>query len=108
MVRAENQALVADLKAVPRAERHRLKEINTEEAYADWRLRLAAEPLFAARDRYEAACAAGWQDIPDDWAAEISEESEEFARTKTELEEAEAVWTTACLDWYELFLSLER
>jgi ATP-binding cassette subfamily F protein 3 len=105
MVRAENQALVADLKAVPRAERHRLKEINTEEAYADWRLRLAAEPLFAARDRYEAACA-GWQDIPDAWVAEFSAEDEEFAQTREKLEQAEAAWTQACLDWYELFLSL--
>jgi ATP-binding cassette subfamily F protein 3 len=85
MIRAENQALIADLKAVPKAERHRLKEIGTEEAYVDWKLRLAAEPLFAARDRYEQAYEA--------W----------------EFEQAEALekeWTKACLDWYDLFLSL--
>lgn len=52
MVLAENQALVADLKAVPKAERHRLREINTEEAYVDWRLRLAAEPVEAAKQQY--------------------------------------------------------
>lgn len=52
MVLAENQALVADLKAVPKAERHRLREINTEEAYVDWQLRLAAEPVEAAKQQY--------------------------------------------------------
>jgi hypothetical protein len=34
-------------------------------------------------------------------------EDEEFVRTKAELEQAEDAWTTACLDWYDLFLSLE-
>jgi ATP-binding cassette subfamily F protein 3 len=85
MIQAENQALIADLKAVPKAERHRLKEIGTEEAYVDWKLRLAAEPLFAARDRYEQAYEA--------W---------EFERA----EALEKEWTKACLDWYDLFLSL--
>lgn len=33
MIRAEEQALIADFKAVPKAERHRLREISTEEAY---------------------------------------------------------------------------
>ncbi len=49
LMEAENQALVAGLRAVPKPERHRLREINTEEAYIDWRLRLAAEPIEKAR-----------------------------------------------------------
>jgi ATP-binding cassette subfamily F protein 3 len=53
LMQAENQAMIADLKAVPKAERHRLREINTEEAYLDWKLRLAAEPMEAARERVE-------------------------------------------------------
>jgi ATP-binding cassette subfamily F protein 3 len=87
LVQAENQALVADLKAVPKAERHRLREISTEDAYADWKLRRAAAPVTAARDRcgllYD-----GWQ----------------FA----ELEKAEEEWTAECLKWYDLFLELGR
>ena len=52
LMEAENQALVAGLRAVPKPERHRLKEINTEEAYIDWRLRLAAEPEEAQEKRW--------------------------------------------------------
>jgi ATP-binding cassette subfamily F protein 3 len=88
LVQAENQALVADLKAVPKAERHRLKEISTEDAYADWKLRLAAEPLETARERCEQAT---------------------FSDAGTaELEQAEADWTDVCLNWYDLFLSLGK
>jgi ATP-binding cassette subfamily F protein 3 len=88
LVQAENQALVADLKAVPKAERHRLKEISTEDAYEDWKLRLAAEPLETARERCE-------QVIFSDAGPE-------------EMEQAEADWTDACLNWYDLFLSLGK
>ncbi len=44
-IKAEEQALIEGLKAVPRAERHRLREIPEEEAYEQWRLRLAAEAI---------------------------------------------------------------
>ena len=44
-IKAEEQALIEGLKAVPRAERHRLREIPEEEAYDQWRLRLAAEAI---------------------------------------------------------------
>ena len=35
-IKAEEQALIEGLKAVPRAERHRLREIPEEEAYDQW------------------------------------------------------------------------
>lgn len=53
-VKAEDQALIAGLRAVPRAERHRLRELSTEEAYLDWRLRLVMEKLEPAKERYAA------------------------------------------------------
>ena len=53
-IKAEEQALIEGLKAVPRAERHRLQEIPEEEAYEQWRLRLAAEAIENAAERAEA------------------------------------------------------
>ena len=44
-VKAEDAALLAGMRAVPKAERHRLKEFSVEEAYADWKLRLVQEKL---------------------------------------------------------------
>lgn len=85
LMEAENQALVAGLRAVPKPERHRLKEINTEEAYIDWRLRLAAEPVEAAREELDRQLLI--------WDEE-------------KLEEAVDNWTYECLKWYDVYLSL--
>ena len=52
-IKAEEQALIEGLKAVPRAERHRLREIPEEEAYDQWRLRLAAEAIENAAEQTE-------------------------------------------------------
>ena len=83
LMEAENQALVAGLRAVPKPERHRLKEINTEEAYIDWRLRLAAEPVEAAREEVDRQLLI--------WDEE-------------KLEEAVDNWTYECLKWYDVYL----
>lgn len=85
LMEAENQALVAGLRAVPKPERYRLKEINTEEAYIDWRLRLAAEPVEAAREEVDRQLLI--------WDEE-------------KLEEAVDNWTYECLKWYDVYLSL--
>lgn len=85
LMEAENQALVAGLRAVPKPERHRIKEINTEEAYIDWRLRLAAEPVEAAREEVDRQLLI--------WDEE-------------KLEEAVDNWTYECLKWYDVYLSL--
>lgn len=83
LMEAENQALVAGLRAVPKPERHRLKEVNTEEAYIDWRLRLAAEPVEAAREEVDRQLLI--------WDEE-------------KLEEAVDNWTYECLKWYDVYL----
>ena len=72
-MKAEEQALIAGLKAVPKAERHRLREIPTEEAYKDWRLRLAGERLEAA-------------------AGEVERLYEEMDAQRRSLVESEAYW----------------
>lgn len=83
LMEAENQALVAGLRAVPKPERHRLREINTEEAYIDWRLRLAAEPIEKAR-------------------AEVDRQLLIWDEEK--LNEAIDNWTYECLKWYDMYL----
>lgn len=55
LVAAEDAAMIAGLKAVPKKERHEIGFKNTEEAHADWKLRLAQEELDAARAMLEAA-----------------------------------------------------
>ena len=47
-ISAEDQALIAGIRSVPKAERQQLREIPTEEAYTDWQLRLAREKMAAA------------------------------------------------------------
>lgn len=51
-VKAEDAALIAGMRAVPKAERHQLREIPTEEAYLDWKLRLVMEKLEPAAEAY--------------------------------------------------------
>lgn len=51
-VRAEDMALIEGMRAVPKAERHRLREIPTEEAYLDWKLRLVCEKMEPAGAYY--------------------------------------------------------
>ncbi len=52
-VKAEDQALIAGMRAVPKAEHHQLREIPTETAYMDWKQRLAAEALDKAGKNVE-------------------------------------------------------
>lgn len=74
MIQAKDQALVEGIRAVPKGERHRLREIGTEEMYQDWQLRLATEEMESAeaafkqlRDRWielkEVVEMAEWRDI---------------------------------------------
>ena len=126
-IKAEEQALIEGLKAVPRAERHRLREIPEEEAYEQWRLRLAAEAIENAAERAEAI----YQQILekngnreewelehwDQWLNEIADKNEDAAcgekqekQAEEELsafteqyENAQSAWTDACLFWYDIW-----
>lgn len=93
MVRAEDAAMLEGFQAVPKAERHRLKEIGTQEAYQDWKLRLASEPLEDARYAYEQL-----------W--------ERWEQGQWELEDAlkaaHEQWTRECLAWYEVYLEMAQ
>ena len=65
-VKAEDAALLEGMRAVPKAERHRLREFSTEEAYADWKLRLVYEKLEPEELEY-GRLEAEYQGLLDDW-----------------------------------------
>ncbi len=94
LIRAEDQALVEGLRAVPEKERHRLREYSTEAQYRDWVLRLAGEQMEQAAREYLLAEAA-WMD------AMLREEEAEAAAAV--VSRAEAAWTEACIAWAEAY-----
>lgn len=65
-VKAEDAALLEGMRAVPKAERHRLRDFSTEEAYADWKLRLVYEKLEPEELEY-GRLEAEYQELLDDW-----------------------------------------
>ncbi len=107
-VKAEEQALIAGMRAVPRAERHRLREIPEEEAYLDWKLRLVMERLLPARERAGEvwkrmeAMEAEWKESEGFWNGMVWERKEEYGRLKEEWERAWGQWNQLCLEWYDV------
>lgn len=126
---AKNQAMLAGLKAVPKPERHRLREIGTEEAYADWKLRLVEEPMLEAME-----CASeAYKNREKEWLQELETALRSYAsETKSDmigsnpdaggdkaledtkpdasglLEQALDAWTKYCLDWYDVWIELHE
>lgn len=62
LMQAKDAAMVEALAAVPKRERHETRQLSTEEAYLEWKLTLAAEPMMKAADEaekvYEELCEA--------------------------------------------------
>ena len=107
-VRAEDAALIAGIRAVPKAERHRLREIPTEEAYLDWKLRLVMERLIPAGEQYgalEEACRESEEEIRQSelwWMGrEDREKLEKLEQLRADRDRAWQVWNDCCLEWFE-------
>ena len=104
-IKAEEQALIAGMRAVPKAERHRLKEIPEEEAYAEWVMGLAREQLTSAGLAVE-ELDVRIRDLTEEWhSSEAFWNGERWSRTG-EYEELcrryEAAWDRwhqACVEW---------
>lgn len=62
LMQAKDAAMVEALAAVPKRERHETRPLSTEEAYLEWKLALAAEPVVKAAEEaekvYEELCEA--------------------------------------------------
>ena len=107
-MKAEEQALIAGMRAVPKAERHRLKEIPEEEAYYDWQLRLAGEKMEAAKtdvERMQEALSGmqeDWERSEPFWQGEIWELRQEYENLKRQLTDQWEEWTLLCMEWYQI------
>lgn len=112
-IKAEEQALIAGIRAVPKAERHRLKEISSEEAYADWKMSLVTERLLQVEDRVEELeCACenllkDWQESPEFWSGGDWSETAFYEGLLRQRKEAWEVWTLLCLEWFEEALDVQ-
>jgi len=98
-MRAEDQALLSSLQNIPKKEKHFLKEIPTDLAYHDWKMRLAEESLQEVRmelenfgEKYN--CERYWYD------------DLFWKTTNTQLESLQNRYTQSCLDWYDTWLEL--
>ena len=118
-IRAEEQALLAGIRAVPKAERHRLREQSTREAYEDWQLRLASEELESASLAVEKLWAiyqreneerqeAEWHRWAEAQMGESPPICEEEKEMEDELCSAWEAWTRACLNWYDTWEETEQ
>ena len=127
MIQAEEQAMMADFKAVPKAERHRLREIGTEEAYLDWKLGLAAEPMEEARMRVEilwqkwselqeAVKLSEWElkseellgrgvqpEVEQETMCDRNELQRQFQQLTAQLQDAWDTWSERCLEWFDIY-----
>lgn len=106
-IKAEDQALIAGMRAVPKAERHRLREISTEDAYTDWKKRLATEQVDNAEETVEALSgklqrmSTEWLETEAYWNNTSWTPEPEYYLLKAQYEKAWEVWNDQCLLWYE-------
>ncbi len=93
-IQAEEQALLSSLRNVPRAERHRLRELPDDQVFEDWKLGNAEESVLQARTALERFLSEkdelrAWEDA----AYQRVQEAEEQLLTQA--------YTDACLHWYD-------
>ena len=107
-IRAEEQALLEGMRSVPRAERHRIKEIPEEEAYRDWQLRLAREEMEEAECRVQLLekqrekLMNSWLSSEEFWNG-CAAEPEELRHAEACCSEAVEKWQETCVRWYDIW-----
>ncbi len=109
-VLAEDQALISSLRAVPKAEHHRLREISTEEAYEEWKLRVAQEEIKVAENNFQEqkgrqeAMLKEWQESQEFWEEKPWNQAEEYRKLTSETQQTWLQWHECCLQWIELYV----
>lgn len=97
LMQAKDAAMVEALAAVPKRERHETRQLSTEEAYLEWKLALAAEPVAKAAEEaekvYEELCEA---------ESELNEENVD--KLRLQYEKVVDSWTNECTKWYDIYL----
>lgn len=98
LMQAKDAAMVEALAAVPKRERHETRQLSTDEAYLEWKLTLAAEPMMKAADEaekvYEELCEA---------ESELNEENVD--KLRLQYEKVADSWTNECIKWYDIYLN---
>ncbi len=97
LIAAEDQALIADMRAVPKAERHESRPLGTEEAYVDWQMRLCMEEF----ERAESVVIRMQEELD---RLKLSEQPDEnaIAQLSGYLEDAIARLTEKCVAYYDI------
>ena len=97
LMQAKDAAMVEALAAVPKRERHETRQLSTDEAYLEWKLTLAAEPVVKAAEEaekvYEELCEA---------ESELNEENVD--KLRLQYEKVVDSWTNECTKWYDIYL----
>ena len=105
-VKAEDQALIAGLRAVPKKEQ-RTRQLSEEEAYRDWKRRILSEPVRVAGEEVERAgglleeMARRRQESEEFWNGDTWQEEDEYRRLTGEYEAAWGRWHEKCMEWWE-------
>ncbi len=106
LLRSEDQAMIESFRSVPEKERGMLRQIRTEEAYRDWRYRLAKEDLEAAEagarealEKLEEKHLAEWKA----WAEGNNEAATSDIETVESVGKAVDRWTEACIALAETY-----
>ena len=100
--------MISGIRAVLKAERHRHREIPEEEAYFDWKLRLAKERMNQAncqmKGLYEVMkdMLEEWQESEGFWRGETWNKEEEYHKLKTQYEVSEEKWHQSCIEWWKI------
>ena len=117
LVQAEDQALIAGMRAVPEKERHRLREIGTDEAYLDWRFGLARKPMDEAEERFaylwkkweqlkleeEELELKLWGESSLELTEELNQIEKDLLQIEQPLKESLELWTEGCLSWWDVY-----
>lgn len=108
-VMAEDQALIAGMRAVPKAERHRLQEIPEAEAWLDWKLRLVMEKLELAAERYNnlskelSEMQMEWEQSESYWLGENRQFKNDYRELFEECQVAWESWHALCIEWLDIW-----
>ena len=110
---ARDAALIEGMRAVPRPERHRLREMDTEEAYDEWRLRLAKSAMDAAAVKAGKAWEQ-WQEGRTSYERSLEyfqngdrDREDALLAFALEYEAAAGQWQEKCCEWYDMYCECE-
>ena len=113
MVSARDQALVADLKNVPKGSSLLGHALTVQQETDDWQLRLAgeamqeaAEKVYALQSVYNVQNTKQLENFLTDIGHANPYDTPETDRLRAELDEAAAKWQQAILDWYDIWAEI--